>query len=232
MWGGFSIDNPTLNRFFSLHYFLPFVILGLVIFHLICLHNWGSNNPLGLNSKIDSFSFTPFFFVKDFSYLNFFFFFACVFVFFFPNFLGHPDNYILANPLVTPNHIVPEWYFLPFYAILRALPDKLLGTVFLGLSIVVLLALPFFSTLSIRSSYFKPLFQIFFWLFVVVALTLGWVGGKPIEPTYYFVGQFSTFSYFFYFLVLIPFSAKVDEFFLENHMYHNISSIKRRFEDI
>lgn len=121
---------------------------------------------------------------------------------------------------------------MPFYAILRALPDKLLGTVFLALSIVVLLLLPFFSTLSIRSSYFKPLFQIFFWLFVVVALTLGWVGGKPIEPTYYFVGQFSTFSYFFYFLVLVPFSAKVDLFFMENHMYHNISFIKRRFEDI
>jgi len=232
LWGGFSIDNPTLNRFFSLHYLLPFVILGIVVFHLICLHNWGSNNPLGLNTKIDTFSFTPFFFLKDFSYLNVFLFGVSIFVFFFPNYLGHPDNYILANPLVTPNHIVPEWYFLPFYAILRALPDKLLGTVFLALSIIVLLVLPFFSTLAIRSAYFKPTFQIFFWIFVIVALTLGWVGGKPIEPTYYFVGQFATFSYFFYFLVLIPLSTKIDLFFLENSMHSNAYFARARIEDI
>lgn len=232
LWGGFSIDNPTLNRFFSLHYFLPFVILGLVVFHLVCLHNWGSNNPLGLNLKVDTFSFTPFFFVKDFSFLNFFFLFISVFVFFSPNFLGHPDNYILANPLVTPNHIVPEWYFLPFYAILRALPDKLLGTIFLLFSIAVLLILPFFSNVGVRSSYFRPIFQIFFWVFVVIALTLGWVGGKPIEPTYYFVGQFSTFSYFFYFLVLIPACSKIDFFFFEILMYWNTYTFKKRFEDI
>lgn len=232
LWGGFSIDNPTLNRFFSLHYFLPFVILGLVVFHLVCLHNWGSNNPLGLNSKIDTFSFTPFFFVKDFSYLNVFLFGISIFIFFSPNYLGHPDNYILANPLVTPNHIVPEWYFLPFYAILRALPDKLLGTIFLALSILILLVLPFFLTFPIRSSYFKPVFEIFFWGFVVIALTLGWVGGMPIDPTYYFVGQFSTFSYFFYFLFLIPFSYKVDFFFLENRMPGTFYLMKTRIEDI
>lgn len=151
-----------MNRFFSLHYFLPFVILGLVVFHLVCLHNWGSNNPLGLNLKIDTFSFTPLFFIKDFSFLNVFLFGISIFIFFSPNFLGHPDNYILANPLVTPNHIVPEWYFLPFYAILRALPDKLLGTIFLALSILILLILPFFLTFPIRSSYFKPVFEAFF----------------------------------------------------------------------
>lgn len=229
LWGGFSIDNPTLNRFFSLHYLLPFVILGLVVFHLVCLHNWGSNNSLGLNSKIDTFSFTPFFFVKDFSFLNVFFLGVSFFVFFAPNFLGHPDNYILANPLVTPNHIVPEWYFLPFYAILRALPDKLLGTIFLALSILVLLVFPFYSNVSLRSSYFKPIFQIFFWFFLVVALTLGWVGGKPIEPTYYFVGQFSTFAYFFYFLVLIPLSSKLDIFFLENISFKGKSLLSSFF---
>lgn len=162
LWGGFAIDNPTLNRFFSLHYLLPFFILGLVVFHLIALHSWGSNNPLGFNSKVDTYAFTPFFFIKDFSYLNFFLAFSVFFIFFFPNFLGHPDNYILANPLVTPNHIVPEWYFLPFYAILRALPDKLVGTTFLALSILVLLFLPFFSANMIRSSYFKPVVQVFF----------------------------------------------------------------------
>lgn len=232
LWGGFSIDNPTLNRFFSLHYFLPFVILGLVVFHLVCLHNWGSNNPLGLNLKIDTFSFTPLFFIKDFSFLNVFLFVISIFIFFSPNFLGHPDNYILANPLVTPNHIVPEWYFLPFYAILRALPDKLLGTIFLALSILILLILPFFLTFPIRSSYFKPVFETFFWGFVVIALTLGWVGGMPIDPTYYFVGQFSTFSYFFYFLFLIPFSYKVDFFFLENRMPETFYLMKTRIEDI
>lgn len=115
---------------------------------------------------------------------------------------------------------------------MRALPDKLLGTIFLALSIVVLLVLPFFSTLAVRSSYFKPLFQIFFWLFLVIALTLGWVGGKPIEPTYYFIGQFSTFSYFFYFLVLIPFSAKIDLFFLENSMYRVAFFFRTRFDDL
>lgn len=232
LWGGFSIDNPTLNRFFSLHYFLPFVILGLIVFHLLCLHNWGSNNPLGLNLKIDTFSFTPFFFLKDFSFLNVFVFFVSIFVFFFPNYLGHPDNYILANPLVTPNHIVPEWYFLPFYAILRALPDKLWGTVFLALSILVLLVLPFFSTLIVRSSYFNSIFEFFFWAFVVVALTLGWVGGKPIEPTYYLAGQFVTFSYFFYFLILSPISSKIDFFFLEEEMRFHAHAAKTRIEDI
>lgn len=232
LWGGFSIDNPTLNRFFSLHYLLPFVILGLVIFHLVCLHNWGSNNPLGLNSKVDMFSFTPFFFIKDFSYLNFFLLISCIFIFFSPNYLGHPDNYILANPLVTPNHIVPEWYFLPFYAILRALPDKLLGTIFLVLSILVMLALPFFSQLGLRSSYFKPIFQRFFWLFVVIALTLGWVGGQPIEPTYYFVGQFSTFSYFFYFLILIPLSSKFETMMFQKAIHKDIHFFKSRFDDI
>jgi ubiquinol-cytochrome c reductase cytochrome b subunit len=232
LWGGFAIDNPTLNRFFALHFALPFVILGLVIFHLVCLHTWGSNNPLGLNTKLDTFAFTPFFFIKDFSFLNVFFFGCSIFVFFFPNYLGHPDNYILANPLVTPNHIVPEWYFLPFYAILRALPDKLLGTIFLALSIIVLLALPFFSTLSIRSAYFRPVFQSFFWVFVVIALTLGWVGGQPIEPTYYYVGQYSTFSYFFYFLVLVPISNKIDVLFLENRMYDFHYVTVHRFEDI
>lgn len=232
LWGGFSVDNPTLNRFFSLHYFLPFFILGLVVFHLVCLHNWGSNNPLGLNIKVDTFSFTPLFFLKDFSYLNFFLILVSIFVFFYPNVLGHPDNYILANPLVTPDHIVPEWYFLPFYAVLRALPDKLLGTMCLAASILVLMLLPFLPSTAIRSSYFKPVFEIFFWLFVAIVLTLGWVGGKPIEPTYYFIGQFSTFAYFFYFFVLVIFSNYLDFFLLEHSMYRNLHVLSRFYEDI
>jgi quinol-cytochrome oxidoreductase complex cytochrome b subunit len=215
LWGGFAVDNPTLNRFFSLHYLLPFVIVGLVIFHLVCLHNWGSNNPLGISTKVDNFSFTPYFFIKDFSYLNFFILFAAWFIFFVPNYLGHPDNYIAANPLVTPNHIVPEWYFLPFYAILRALPDKLLGAVALVCSILVLLFLPFYANIKFRSSYFKPIFQIFFWIFLVVVLTLGWVGGKPVEPPYYFVGQVATFGYFFYLLIIVPVLSKFDHFLAE-----------------
>lgn len=232
LWGGFSIDNPTLNRFFSLHYLLPFVILGLVIFHLVCLHNWGSNNPLGINIKVDNFSFTPFFFIKDFFFLNFFLLGLCFFVFFAPNFLGHPDNYLLANPLVTPNHIVPEWYFLPFYAILRALPDKTFGAVFLILSILVLLLLPFYSNIGFRSAYFRPVFQAFFWIFVLIALTLGWVGGKPIEPIYYFIGQLSTFCYFFYFLIVIPVASKLDIFYLESSLLGYLEIYFCRYDDI
>lgn len=232
LWGGFSIDNPTLNRFFSLHYLLPFLILGLVIFHLVCLHNWGSNNPLGLNTKLDTFSFTPFFMVKDFSFLNFFLFFISIFVFFFPNYLGHPDNYILANPLVTPNHIVPEWYFLPFYAVLRALPDKLYGTIFLVLSILVLLALPLFSNAGVRSSYFSFIFEQLFWVFVVLALTLGWVGGKPIESPFYLIGQLSTTGYFLYFLLLVPLSSRLDLSFFRVMLFNNRRSIRNRFQDI
>lgn len=220
-----------MNRFFSLHYCLPFIILGLVVFHLVCLHNSGSNNPLGLGSKVDTYSFTPFFFIKDFSFLNFFLLVVAFFVFFAPNYLGHPDNYILADPLVTPNHIVPEWYFLPFYAVLRAMPDKLLGTFILALSILVLLALPFFTRMVVRGSFFSPLYEIFFWVFVMLAVLLGWLGGKPIEAPYYFLGQCSTFGYFFYFLVLIPLTAEFKKVLSQVGLIRPLIKAGRHYRD-
>jgi ubiquinol-cytochrome c reductase cytochrome b subunit len=205
LWGGFSVDNATLNRFFSLHFLLPFLIAGLTIVHLALLHEHGSNNPLGIESTVDKISFYPYFYVKD---LLAFFGFITVFagfVFYFPNLMGHPDNYIPANPMVTPAHIVPEWYFLPFYAILRSIPDKLGGVVAMGGALVILFAIPFINTSEIRSSQFRPLFRGFFWLLVIDFLILGWIGQKPVETPFIEIGQIATIFYFLFFAVLIPF---------------------------
>jgi quinol-cytochrome oxidoreductase complex cytochrome b subunit len=204
LWGGFSVDNATLNRFFSLHYLLPFVITGLVLVHLSLLHTVGSNNPLGINKNVDSVSFYPYFYVKDL--LAFFGLIALFsfFVFFFPNVLGHADNYIPANPLVTPAHIVPEWYFLPFYAILRSIPDKLGGVVAMVAAILILLLLPIINTSEIRSSKFRPLYGIAYWFLVSDFLILGWLGQQPVETPFLELGQVATGFYFFFFLVLFP----------------------------
>ena len=204
LWGGFSVDNATLNRFFSLHYLLPFVITGLVLVHLSLLHTVGSNNPLGINKSVDSVSFYPYFYVKDL--LAFFGLIALFsfFVFFFPNVLGHADNYIPANPLVTPAHIVPEWYFLPFYAILRSIPDKLGGVVAMVAAILILLLLPIINTSEIRSSKFRPLYGIAYWFLVSDFLILGWLGQQPVETPFLELGQVATGFYFFFFLVLFP----------------------------
>jgi len=204
LWGGFSVDNATLNRFFSLHFLLPFLIAGLTIVHLALLHEHGSNNPLGIESTVDKISFYPYFYVKDlFAFFGFITIFAG-FVFYFPNLMGHPDNYIPANPMVTPAHIVPEWYFLPFYAILRSIPDKLGGVAAMGGALVILFAIPFINTSEIRSSQFRPLFRGFFWLLVVDFLILGWIGQKPVETPFIEVGQLATVFYFMFFIVLIP----------------------------
>ena len=204
LWGGFSVDNATLNRFFSLHYLMPFVIAGLVIVHLSLLHTTGSNNPLGINKNVDTVSFYPYFYVKDllafFVLLSMFSF----FVFFYPNTLGHADNYIPANPLVTPAHIVPEWYFLPFYAILRSIPDKLGGVIAMVAAILVLLLLPVINTSEIRSSKFRPIYSVAYWFLVSDFLLLGWIGQKPVETPYIEVGQFATVFYFAFMLILIP----------------------------
>jgi ubiquinol-cytochrome c reductase cytochrome b subunit len=204
LWGGFSVDNATLNRFFSLHYLLPFVITGLVLVHLSLLHTVGSNNPLGINKNVDSVSFYPYFYVKDL--LAFFGLIALFsfFVFFFPNVLGHADNYIPANPLVTPAHIVPEWYFLPFYAILRSIPDKLGGVVAMVAAILILLLLPIINTSEIRSSKFRPLYGIAYWFLVADFLILGWLGQQPVETPFLELGQVATGFYFLFFLVLFP----------------------------
>jgi len=215
LWGGFSVDNATLNRFFSLHYLMPFIIAGLVIIHLSLLHKDGSNNPLGVNKNVETVSFYPYFYVKDlFAFLILIFVFS-FFVFFFPNLLGHSDNYIPANPLVTPPHIVPEWYFLPFYAILRSIPDKLGGVVAMISAILALLLLPIINTSKIRSSKFRPIFSLFFWFLVSDFLILGWIGQKPVETPFIEIGMFATFFYFLFLLFLIPFIGVIENFLIK-----------------
>jgi len=204
LWGGFCVDNATLNRFFSLHFVLPFAIAGLVIAHIALLHKDGSNNPLGISSATDKISFYPYFYVKDlFSFMCFVLFFSII-LFYYPNMLGHPDNYIPANPMSTPAHIVPEWYFLPFYAILRSIPDKLGGVAAMGGAIVVLLFLPFINTSEVRSSTFRPIFRKSYWFFFANFLLLGWIGQEVVEAPYILIGQIGTAFYFFYLLVFMP----------------------------
>ncbi|ORY21212.1 apocytochrome b [Rhizoclosmatium globosum] len=203
IWGGFSVDNATLNRFFSLHYLMPFILAALAMAHLIALHTHASNNPLGISSTSDRIRFHPYYTSKD---LVGFFLFGIVisyFVFYNPNYLGHPDNYIPANSLVTPAHIVPEWYFLPFYAILRAIPDKLGGVLAMFGALVILIPLSFISTVNLRTLRFKPILHALFWIFVFNFFFLLWLGGKPIEEPFISLGQFSTVVYFSYFFLLM-----------------------------
>jgi len=204
LWGGFAVDNATLNRFFSLHYLLPFAIAGAVLVHLAALHQDGSNNPLGITSVSDKISFFPYFFIKDtLSFIAFIMFFS-FFVYYSPNTLGHPDNYIEANPMVTPEHIVPEWYFLPSYAILRSIPNKLVGVIALFASLLVLLLLPIISTSKVRSSLYRPLHQKFFWFLVADFILLGYIGQSSPETPFLEIGQIASVYYFMYFLVIIP----------------------------
>ncbi len=215
LWGGFSVNNATLNRFLSLHYLMPFLIAGLTLLHLSLLHKDGSNNPLGINTNIETISFYPYFYVKDlFAFFILVFVFSG-FVFFMPNTLGHPDNYILANPLVTPAHIVPEWYFLPFYAILRSIPNKLGGVVAMVGAILILLLLPFINTSLIRSSKFRPIFGLVYWFLFADFVLLGWIGQKPVEEPYTYVGLFLTIFYFVMFLILVPVIGLVERHLLK-----------------
>ena len=206
LWGGFSVDNPTLNRFFSLHYLLPFLIVGVVVLHLVALHRFGSNNPLGIDVKgpQDSIPFHPYYTAKDGFGLGVFLILFAGVVFFAPNLFGEPDNYIPANPLVTPPHIVPEWYFLPYYAILRAIPDKLLGVIAMFGSILVLFIVPWLDTARVRSAKFRPTYRKFFWVLVIDCIVLGYVGANPPEGWFVLVGRIATFYYFFHFLILMP----------------------------
>lgn len=204
LWGGFSVDNATLNRFFSLHYLMPFAIAAAVILHIALLHINGSNNPLGIVSNSDKISFFPYFVLKDtLSFIAFLIFFG-FFVFFYSNALGHPDNYIEANPMVTPAHIVPEWYFLPSYAILRSIPNKLVGVLALFGSLLVLLVLPFNSTTKLRSAIYKPIHQFFFWFLVFDFLVLGYIGQSTPETPFIEIGQIASVYYFMYFLLILP----------------------------
>jgi quinol-cytochrome oxidoreductase complex cytochrome b subunit len=204
LWGGFSVDNATLNRFFSFHYLLPFILAGAVIAHLVSLHEVGSNNPLGISALTDKIAFHPYLWIKDvFGWLLIGFVYLA-FVFYSPNTLGHPDNYVEGNAMVTPAHIVPEWYFLPYYAVLRSIPDKLLGVLAFGGSLAVWLLLPFLHTSNVRSSLFRPLFRVFYWLFILDFVILGWIGGNLAESPYLEIGQIATAYYFVFPLVIVP----------------------------
>ncbi len=206
LWGGFSVGNPTLNRFFSLHYLLPFVIVGVVLLHIWAFHIAGNNNPVGVDPKSekDTISFHPYYTVKDLFAIVVFMIFFSWFAFYMPNYMGHPDNYIEANPMVTPAHIVPEWYFLPFYAILRAIPDKLGGVIAMFGAIAVLFVLPWLDTSKVRSGTFRPVFKVFFWLFVFYSVMLGWLGAMPAEGIYVILSRIFTALYFIHFLVILP----------------------------
>lgn len=213
LWGGYSVDNPTLNRFFALHFLLPFVILALVMIHVVALHIHGSNNPTGVEvkTKKDTIPFHPYYTVKDFFGIGVFFLVFFFFVFFAPNTLGHPDNYIPANPLVTPAHIVPEWYFLPFYAILRAIPDKLGGVLMMFGAILILFALPWLDRSPVKSAAFRPLFRIFTVIFIINFGILMYLGGRPPEEPYVTISQICTAWYFIHFLVILPALSKFEK---------------------
>jgi len=227
LWGGFSINNATLNRFFAIHYLLPFIILGLVIIHLTLLHKVGSTNPTTNLTHIDNTGFLSYFIPKDIIGLMCFLWILFFLVFFEPNLLGHPDNYIPANPLVTPSHIVPEWYFLPFYAILRSIPSKLGGVLLMFLALIILFIVPFFRGLidiiSIPSR-LRIGFRIFFWFFVMNFVLLGWIGGKPIEEPFVLMGRICTLTYFGYFIILIPLLEWWESKIILKIMYNNYNN--------
>ncbi|OLP44356.1 cytochrome b [Rhizobium oryziradicis] len=211
--GGFAVDQPTLNRFFSLHYLLPFMIAGVVILHIWALHVTGQTNPTGveIKHKTDTVPFTPYATLKDAFGVSIFLIAYAWFVFYMPNFLGHPDNYIMADPLKTPAHIVPEWYFLPFYAMLRAITfnilfidSKLGGVLVMFGAIIVLFFLPWLDTSKVRSAVYRPWYKLFFWLFAADCMLLGWLGSRQPTDTYTLMAQFGTLYYFGFFLVIMP----------------------------
>ncbi|MFZ5739228.1 ubiquinol-cytochrome c reductase cytochrome b/c1 subunit [Rhodopseudomonas thermotolerans] len=213
LWGGYSVGNPTLNRFFSLHYLLPFVIAGVVVLHVWALHVTGQNNPAGVEPKTekDTVAFTPYATLKDVFGMSCFLVFYSWFIFYMPNYLGDAENYVPANPGVTPPHIVPEWYYLPFYAILRSIPNKLLGVIAMFGAIIVLLFLPWLDSCKVRSSRYRPIAKRFFWAFVATCLMLGWLGSKPAEGIYTTLAQVFTFFYFAYFLIVLPVLGRMEK---------------------
>jgi len=204
MWGGFSVSNATLNRFFALHFLLPFLLAALVVAHLIALHTHGSNNPNGITGNPDRLAMHPYFMFKDAVTIFAFILALTIIVCWFPNLLGHSDNYIPANPMQTPPSIVPEWYLLPFYAILRSIPNKLLGVLAMFGSLAILLILPLVDLSRIRGSQFRPLMKFANWTFFVNFLVLMWIGSQHPEQPFVTIGQISTFLYFAHFIIFVP----------------------------
>nr|ABY80955.1 cytochrome b [Xantusia wigginsi] len=210
IWGGFSVDNATLTRFFAFHFILPFIIIAMTMLHLLFLHESGSNNPTGLNANTDKISFHPFFSYKDLLGIMMITMLLLTLALFSPNLLGDPENFTPANPMMTPPHIKPEWYFLFAYAILRSIPNKLGGVLALLLSIMILIILPLLHTAKQRSSMFRPMSQMFLWLTLTNILILTWIGGQPVEPPYIIIGQISSTLYFTLFLILLPTIATLE----------------------
>lgn len=201
LWGGFAVDNATLTRFFTFHFILPFIVLAITLIHLLFLHQTGSNNPIGLNSNIDKIPFHPYFSFKDIVGFIVILFLLIALVLINPYLLGDPDNFIPANPLVTPAHIQPEWYFLFAYAILRSIPNKLGGVIALVLSIAILIILPFYHLRKFRGIQFYPINQVLFWIILVTVILLTWIGARPVEDPYILIGQILTIIYFLYYLI-------------------------------
>ena len=213
LWGSYAVDDPTLNRFYVLHWLIAFLIVGVVVFHVIALHMTGSNNPMGVEPKDtrDTVSFHPFVTSKDlFAFLVFMTLFIA-FLFFLPNYLGHPDNYIEANPLVTPAHIVPEWYFLPWYAVLRAIPDKLGGVIAMVSAIGVMALLPWLDLSKIRSSVFRPIWKQFVWILVADFFLLMYCGAMPAEEPFITLSRVGTAYWFAFFLIIAPVVGLVEK---------------------
>jgi ubiquinol-cytochrome c reductase cytochrome b subunit len=216
LWGGFSVNNATLNRFFALHFLLPFVLAALVLMHLIALHDSaGSGNPLGVSGTYDRIPFAPYFLFKDLVTIFIFIGVLSIFVFFMPNVLGDSDNYIMANPMQTPPAIVPEWYLLPFYAILRSIPNKLLGVIAMLSAILILLAMPFTDLSRSRGIQFRPLSKIAYYVFIGNFLILMQLGAKHVESPFIEFGQISTVLYFSHFLIIVPFVSLLENSLIE-----------------
>lgn len=204
IWGGFSVNNATLNRFFSLHYLLPFVLAALSAMHLLTLHEHGSSNPLGVSGNADRLPFSPYFIFKDLVTIFLFILALSAFIFYAPNLIGHSDNYIPANPMSTPASIVPEWYLLPFYAILRSIPSKLIGVLAMFFSLLILLFMPILDVSRVRGSQFRPFMRIAFWMLVADFFILIFIGSQHVESPYIEIGATATAFYFLWFVAIVP----------------------------
>jgi ubiquinol-cytochrome c reductase cytochrome b subunit len=222
IWGGFSVNNATLNRFFALHFVLPFVLAALALMHLIAVHDTaGASNPLGVPGYYDRMPFAPYFLFKDLVTIFIFFFGLSLFVFFMPNVLGDSENYVMANPMQTPAAIVPEWYLLPFYAILRSIPNKLLGVVAMFASLLIILVLPYSDLGNTKGLQFRPLSKVMFYLFVINFLILQQLGAKHVESPFIELGQISTALYFAHFLVIMPVTSIIENTLVDLYQTNN-----------